>query len=125
MSASSHPPATSAANKAPFLLLVRVAMLMAVFIGLEVVVTFLPFAHRVVVALLFSLVILQFLCAIFFLMHLKWEKRFCTILFFIGIGLTGATVAAFLGVFGAEASVPLSSKDLSALPAAAHGRAVV
>ena len=95
---------------------------MAGLIGLEVVASTLPLARGVVIAILFSLVAVQFLCAIFFLMHLKWEKAFCTILFFIGIGLTGATVAALLALFGAEASVPISSQNISSLsaPAALH-----
>ena len=132
MSSHAHPPAPAAhaapvvkpAPKGLFYLLVQVSMIMAFIIGLEVVVTFLPFPRPAVLTLLFSLMAVQFFCAIYFLMHLKWEKPFCLILFCIGIGLTGATVAALLGLFGADASVPLTSKDLGALPLPAALRAV-
>jgi cytochrome c oxidase subunit 4 len=117
MSAHAQPTAhASKPAKSHFHLLVGVAMLMAAIIGLEIVAAHLPFSRSAVRGLVLSLMALQFLCAIFFLMHLKWEKPFCTILFFIGIGLTGATVAALLGLFGADASVPLTSKDVGALP---------
>jgi len=51
----------------------------------------------------------KFLLVIFYFMHLKWDKVFCTILFFIGLVLAMGTVAALLALFGAEASIPLSA----------------
>jgi len=46
---------------------------------------------------------------IFYFMHLKWDKPFCTILFFIGMVLAGGTTWALLLIFGAKDSVPLHS----------------
>ena len=46
------------------------------------------------------------LVALFF-MHLRWDKVFCTILFFIGLILASGTMWGLLALFGAEASVPL------------------
>jgi cytochrome c oxidase subunit 4 len=51
-------------------------------------------------------------------MHLRWDKAFCTILFFIGLVLAGGTMWALLKLFGADASKPLTSALLAA-PAAA------
>jgi cytochrome c oxidase subunit 4 len=44
---------------------------------------------------------------IFFFMHLRWDKPFCTILFFIGLVLAGGTMWALLQLFSAQASLPL------------------
>jgi cytochrome c oxidase subunit 4 len=41
-------------------------------------------------------------------MHLRWDKPFCTILFFIGLTLAGGTMWALLQLFAAEASKPLA-----------------
>ena len=82
----------------------------AVITGAELLVATMdtvPSGYRI--AAITVLLVTQFMLAIFFMMHLKWEKAFCTILFFIGIGLTGATVAAFFGLFGAHASLPVGS----------------
>jgi cytochrome c oxidase subunit 4 len=110
MSAPSNAPAAShqhPAEENKFFLFVRIAMILAVITGAELLVATMdtiPSGYRI--AALTVLLITQFMLAIFFMMHLKWEKAFCTILFFIGIGLTGATVAAFFGLFGAHASLP-------------------
>jgi cytochrome c oxidase subunit 4 len=40
-------------------------------------------------------------------MHLKWDKPFCTILFFIGLILGGGTMFALLKIFSMQASLPL------------------
>jgi cytochrome c oxidase subunit 4 len=50
-------------------------------------------------------------------MHLRWDKLFCTILFFIGLVLAGGTMWALLKLFGAEASkpVPLTMIDTPAM----------
>jgi cytochrome c oxidase subunit IV len=49
----------------------------------------------------------KFMFVIFYFMHLRWDKPFCTILFFIGLVLTAGTMWALLTLFGAEASIPL------------------
>jgi len=49
----------------------------------------------------------KFLFVIFYFMHLRWDKPFCTILFFIGLVLAGGTMWALLTLFAAEASIPL------------------
>ena len=47
---------------------------------------------------------------IFYFMHLRWDKVFCTILFFIGLILAGFTMWALIHLLGA--SKPLSSAAL-------------
>jgi cytochrome c oxidase subunit 4 len=51
--------------------------------------------------------LVKFLFVIFYFMHLRWDKPFCTILFFIGLVLASGTVWALLALFSAEASLPL------------------
>jgi len=52
---------------------------------------------------------------IFYFMHLRWDKVFCTILFFIGLVLAGGTMWALLKLFGVEDSKPLSMAEPSAV----------
>jgi cytochrome c oxidase subunit 4 len=46
---------------------------------------------------------------IFVFMHLKWDKIFCTILFFIGLILAAGTSWALISLFRAENSIPLTT----------------
>lgn len=98
-------PADHDVNK--FQIYVQIAMLLAVITGIEIVCVFLPFARWVLVSLLVVASAVKFLFVILYFMHLRWDKPFCTILFFIGLILAGGTMAALLGLFGAEAAKPL------------------
>jgi cytochrome c oxidase subunit 4 len=51
-------------------------------------------------------------------MHLKFDKAFCTILFFIGMVLAGGTVGALMLLFSAKDSVPLTAQTIYAERAA-------
>lgn len=88
---------------------VGLAMILSVITGVEIVLVYLPLAKWFVVSSLVLLSAVKFLCVIFIFMHLKWDKLFCTVLFFIGLVLAGGTMWALLKLFGAEASKPLSS----------------
>lgn len=92
-----------------FHIYVQIAMLLAVITSIEIVLIYLPFAKWLVVTGLVVLSAIKFLYVIFYFMHLKWDKVFCTILFFIGLVLAGGTLWALLLLFGAEASKPLTS----------------
>lgn len=96
---------------------IQIAMILAVITGVEVVLIYLPIAKGIIVGTLVVLSAVKFLFVIFYFMHLRWDKMFCTILFFIGIVLAGFTMFAFLHLFGAEASKPLTSVAYNA-PAA-------
>jgi cytochrome c oxidase subunit 4 len=52
-------------------------------------------------------------------MHLRWDKAFCTILFFIGLILAGGTMWALLKLFGVADSKPLTMLEPSAIVQAA------
>ena len=86
---------------------VQIAMLLAVITGLELVTVYLPFDRTLLIGILAVLSAVKFLFVIFYFMHLRWDKAFCTILFFIGLILAGGTMWALLKLFGAEASRPL------------------
>ncbi len=106
-------PATTAAHghhePSKFHIYVQIAMLLGIITGIEVVLIYLPFAKWLIVTGLVALSAIKFLYVIFYFMHLKWDKVFCTILFFIGLVLGGGTMWALLLLFGAEASKPLTS----------------
>jgi cytochrome c oxidase subunit IV len=91
-----------------FQIYVQIAMLLAVITGIEIVCVYLPFARWLVVSALVIFSAVKFLFVIFFFMHLRWDKPFCTILFFIGLTLAGGTMWALLQLFSAEAARPLT-----------------
>jgi len=111
MSAPSHSAGGHAAghghDESKFQIYVQIAMLLAVITGVEIVAVFLPFPKWVLVSSLVVLSLVKFLFVIFYFMHLRWDKPFCTILFFIGLVLASGTVWALLALFSAEASLPL------------------
>jgi cytochrome c oxidase subunit 4 len=108
-------PATSATpvltghhvEESKFWIYVQIAMLLAVITGLELVTVYLPFNRTLLIGILAVLSAVKFLFVIFYFMHLRWDKPFCTILFFIGLILAGGTMWALLKLFGADASKPL------------------
>ena len=84
-------------------------MLLAVITGIEIVTVYLPFAKWLLVSVLVVFSAVKFLFVIFYFMHLRWDKPFCTILFFIGLVLGGGTMFALLKLFSVSASLPLSA----------------
>lgn len=122
MSAPATTPALSSSNGADaghhepskFHFYIQIAMILSVITGVEVVLVYLPIAKWFVVTALCTLSAVKFMFVIFFFMHLRWDKVFCTILFFIGLVLAGGTMWALLHLFGADASKPLSSAMLEA-----------
>lgn len=102
-----------------FHLFVQIAMILAVITGVEIVLIYLPLAKWLIVSTLVILSVVKFLMVIFWFMHLKFDKAFCTILFFIGLVLAGGTVAALMAIFSAHDSIPLSAETIYAERAAA------
>ena len=90
-----------------FQIYVQIAMLLAVITGIEIIIVYIPFAKWIIVTTLVVLSAVKFLYVIFYFMHLRWDKPFCTILFFIGLTLAAGTMWGLLALFGAEASLPL------------------
>jgi cytochrome c oxidase subunit 4 len=82
-------------------------MLLAVITGVEIIGVYLPFAKWLIITMLVVLSTVKFMFVIFYFMHLRWDKPFCTILFFIGLVLAGGTMWALLALFSVEASLPL------------------
>ena len=111
MSSHSHSPAAAGHDhghdESKFQIYVQIAMLLAVITGVEIVAVYLPFAKWIIVTTLIVLSTVKFMYVIFYFMHLKWDKPFCTILFFIGLVLSVATVWALIALFQAESSLPL------------------
>jgi cytochrome c oxidase subunit 4 len=109
----SAPESAAAPQHAPsleeskFQIYVQIAMLLAVITGIEIVTVYLPFARWILFSVLVVFSAVKFLFVIFFFMHLRWDKPFCTILFFIGLILGGGTMFALLRLFSMRASLPL------------------
>ncbi len=106
---AAHAPHAVGHHPSKFHTFVQIAMLLSVITGIEIVIIYLPIGKWLVISSLAVLSAVKFLFVIFYFMHLKWDKVFCTILFFIGLVLALGTVAALLALFGAEASVPLTA----------------
>jgi cytochrome c oxidase subunit 4 len=92
-----------------FQIYVNIAMLLAVITGVEIVGIYLPFAKGLIVTALVILSIVKFMYVIFYFMHLRWDKPFCTIMFFIGLVLASGTTWALLELFIVKDGFPLSS----------------
>jgi cytochrome c oxidase subunit 4 len=109
---SAHAPTAHAAHDdshdvSKYQIYVQIAMLLAVITGIEIIVVYLPFAKWLIITTLVVLSTVKFMFVIFYFMHLRWDKPFCTILFFIGLVLASGTMWALLTLFAAEASLPL------------------
>jgi len=115
--ATAHAPGHSV-EESKFWIYVQIAMLLAVITGAEIVAIGLPFIKWSLVTALVILSTVKFMFVIFFFMHLRWDKVFCTILFFIGMVLAGGTMWALLQLFGSEASKPLSAASTTDAPSA-------
>jgi cytochrome c oxidase subunit 4 len=103
-----------------FWIFVQIAMLLAVITGLELVTVYLPFVKWLLISVLVVLSTVKFMFVIFYFMHLRWDRMFCTFMFFIGLVLAAATMWALLKLFGADASKPLPV-TLADPPAIASG----
>ena len=84
-------------------------MLLAVITGVEIIGVYLPFAKWLIVTTLVVLSTVKFMFVIFYFMHLRWDKVFCTILFFIGLIIAGATMWALIKLFSVADSFPLTA----------------
>jgi cytochrome c oxidase subunit IV len=119
MSSTAHAPADAGHADAAhvdnkFEIFVQLAMLLAVITGVEIVMVYLPFMKWLVVSGLVVLSVVKFMLVIFYFMHLKWDKLFCTILFFIGLVLACGTVWALIQLFSVGDSKPLTAAALAA-----------
>ncbi|HEY9248473.1 MAG TPA: cytochrome C oxidase subunit IV family protein [Rariglobus sp.] len=122
MSAIHSPAATDHGRHeaSKFHIFVQLAMILAVITGVEIVLIYIPLAKWLIVSSLIVLSLVKFMLVIFIFMHLKWDKLFCTILFFIGLVLAGGTVAALMAIFSAHDSIPLKAQEIYSERAAAQ-----
>jgi cytochrome c oxidase subunit 4 len=107
-----------------FEIFVQLAMLLAVITGVEIVMVYLPFMKWLIVGGLVTLSVVKFMFVIFYFMHLRWDKAFCTVMFFIGLVLASGTVWALLQIFSVPDSRPLTAPEPTPPPAAAAPAAV-
>ncbi|HWA08020.1 MAG TPA: cytochrome C oxidase subunit IV family protein [Opitutaceae bacterium] len=98
-----------------FEIYVQIALLLAVITGVEIVMVYLPFLKWLLVSGLVVLSIVKFMFVIFYFMHLRWDKPFCTILFFIGLVLAIGTVWALIRLFSVEDGRPLTAAPQAAI----------
>ena len=108
-------PALAAGHHEPskFHFYIQIAMILAVITGIEVVLIYLPIVKWLVVTTLIALSTVKFMFVIFYFMHLRWDKVFCTILFFIGLVLASFTMYALIELFASDAGKPLTAAALT------------
>lgn len=106
---TTHPPAP-ATGLSRYQLFVNVAILLAFITGAEILAIWLPWVHWFLIAVLLVLSVVKFSYVVFVFMHLRWDRRLCTVIFLIGLFLAGGTGWALLQVFAAGDSVPLTSQ---------------
>jgi cytochrome c oxidase subunit 4 len=112
--AATSPDSHGHADQNKFWAYVQIAMLLAVITGVEIVAIGLPFSKVFLITSLVVLSLVKFLFVIFYFMHLRWDKIFCTILFFIGLVLAGGTMWGLITVFVIEAGKPLTAVTVDA-----------
>ena len=117
--ADSHAPGES-----KFHIFVQLAMILSIITGVEIIMVYLPFAHWLLFGTLAILSAVKFMFVIFYFMHLRWDKVFCTVLFFIGLVLAGGTMWALLKLFGVDASKPLTMNYRHQAPSSSIVRSV-
>ena len=105
------PEAHGHADQNKFWAYVQIAMLLAVITGVEIVAIGLPFSKVFLITSLVVLSVVKFLFVIFYFMHLRWDKAFCTILFFIGLILAGGTMWGLIMLFAIDDSIPLTAEQ--------------
>jgi cytochrome c oxidase subunit IV len=111
-----HAAGSHAPGESKFHIFVQLAMILSIITGVEIIMVYLPFAHWLLFSTLATLSAVKFMFVIFYFMHLRWDKVFCTVLFFIGLILAGGTMLALLKIFGAECSKPLTMGYLHQAP---------
>ena len=112
LAASTAPESHGHADQNKFWAYVQIAMLLAVITGVEIVVIGLPFSKTLLVTSLVILSVVKFLFVIFYFMHLRWDKAFCTILFFIGLILGGGTMWGLIMLFAIVPCIPLTAEKV-------------
>lgn len=118
MSASHSPAATGHGHHeaSKFHIFVQLAMILAVITGVEIVLIYIPLVKWLIVTSLVVLSLVKFMLVIFIFMHLRWDKLFCTILFFIGLILASGTAVALVALFAVEDSKPIVTASTSTVP---------
>ena len=106
--AVSHEAPGAAHAQSRFHTYVQIAMILAVITGVEILLIFMPFPTPLLVTALVISSAVKFAFVIFFFMHLRWDRVFCTILFLIGMVLAAGTIWALLSLFNVHDSIPLS-----------------
>jgi len=95
------------AHEGKFHVFVQLAMILAIITGLELLIIYMPLADWIIITVLMGLSAIKFVAVVWIFMHLKWDARFLTVLFVIGMIIGGGTLWALLLVHGAEASAPV------------------
>ena len=90
---------SSSHHPSRFYIFMQIAMFLAIVTGIEIVIIFMPVSDFTAYFVLGFLSLIKFLAVIFYFMHLRWDKVFCTILFFIGLLMGGGTLIALVALF--------------------------
>jgi cytochrome c oxidase subunit IV len=94
-------------HEGKFHIFVQLAMALSIITGGELLIIYLPMPDWIIITGLMLMSVVKFVAVIFIFMHLKWDKPFNTILFFMGLIVAGGTMWALLALHGAEAAIPV------------------
>ncbi len=92
------------------------AMFLALVTGIEIVIIYIPMPYWIIVGSLVFLSAIKFFAVIWWFMHLRWDRLFCTILFMLGLVIAGGTITALLAIFHFDPHEPSFEDDLMQAP---------
>ena len=85
---------------------VSLALVLAMVTGIEIVIIYLPVPAWTLYTSLTILSAFKFLAVVWWFMHLRWDQKFLTVLFTIGMVIAGLTIIALLLIFGLDRAEP-------------------
>lgn len=78
---------------------IQVIMVLIAVTFLELILIILPFKNTLLFSSLIVLSTIKFCAVVWWFMHLRWDRKLCTIIFLIGLTLAGGTVFALIYLF--------------------------
>lgn len=96
---------------------VKIAVILAVITTVEVAIYYVPSMAGALVPMLLALSALKFALVVLWFMHLKFDSRLFSYLFFGGLVIAAAVLIALIALFGVPA---VTGAATGTAPAAAH-----
>lgn len=85
----------------------NLSIFLVIITGVELILIYIPLNSYFIYASLIVLSTIKFVAVIWWFMHLKWDKKLCTILFLMGLFLAAGTITALLFLFEPVSTPPI------------------